>query len=185
MSLNPASFFFLIPILAVSVYAVALILQKALQTAIHKPLSDVHFERLLEQCQLGYAYVTEGLAPRHPVALVLEVSPAQRKRCAQTELSRYEDRIAYLPILANVATLLGLFGTVTGMILAFLALRAGGGADPAALAGGIAQSLIATALGLMAAVPCLGFHAVFQRRADRMASQLETLLDVLEEPRRE
>ena len=185
MSLNPISFFFLIPILAVSVYAVALILQKAYQTNAHKPLSDIHFERLLEQCQLGYSTIPANLGQRHPLAVVLVVATAQRRRCAQIELSRYEDRISYLPILANVATLLGLFGTVTGMIIAFLALRAGGGADPAALAGGIAQSLIATALGLMAAVPCLGFHAVLQRRADRMASQLETLLDVLEEPRRE
>ncbi len=185
MIVNPASLAFLIPILVVSVYAVALILQKYFQTKLSMPLQESHFETFLEQCQREGVFAERDLSPRHPLELVLQARPQQRRRCAQTELSRYEDRIAYLPILANVATLLGLFGTVTGMILAFLALRAGGGADPAALAGGIAQSLIATALGLMAAVPCLGFHALLQRRADRMASQLEALLDVLEDSARE
>ena len=183
MSLPIESLFFLVPILAVSVYAVALILQKVLQTRRYKPLASAEFDRFADHLQTGQSWLKYDLTlrPDHPLLVVLQAGRKERARRAQQELSRYEDRIAYLPILANVATLLGLFGTVSGMILSFLALRAGGGADPASLAGGIAQSLLATALGLTAAVPCLGFHAYLQRRSDLMAEQLEIVLNLVED----
>jgi len=75
--------------------------------------------------------------------------------------------------------LTGLFGTVVGMIGAFLALRSGGGADPSSLAGGLGQALVATAMGLVTAIPSLTAHAVFQRQIAEVASQMEALLSAL------
>src|SRR5690606_2726801 len=72
------------------------------------------------------------------------------------ELERY---LNTLGTVAVVSPLLGLLGTVTGMIRTFAALTAGGtGGDPAALAGGISEALISTAAGLVVAIPALIGH---------------------------
>ena len=65
------------------------------------------------------------------------------------------------------------------MIGAFLSLRSGGGADPSSLAGGLGQALVATALGLVTAIPSLAAYAIFQKRIQAVASQMESLLSVL------
>ncbi len=85
-----------------------------------------------------------------------------------------DKRIPYLVTLANIATLLGLLGTIQGLIQAFSAV---GGADPsqkaALLAGGISIALYTTAFGLIVAIPMLGMHAILQAKAHRIIDEID------------
>jgi biopolymer transport protein ExbB len=84
------------------------------------------------------------------------------------ELEKY---LNTLGTIASAAPLLGLLGTVLGMIQIFAVL--GGNPDPEALAGGISTALLTTAFGLFIAIPSLMFHRYFRRRIDEFAAKLE------------
>lgn len=85
-----------------------------------------------------------------------------------------ERRLSILHIVAQSAPLLGLLGTVTGMIQAFIRIQAlGGQVNPSDLAGGIWEALITTAAGLIVAIPALIAYIAFSRVADRFAREAE------------
>jgi biopolymer transport protein ExbB len=172
---------YLLPLLALSVYGVGLILHKRQVLRKARPLGPEAFDGLLTHAA-GVARAYTGVADTHPLNQLLSHSgeaPNLLQARAQALLARLEDRVSYFPALANVATLSGLFGTVCGMIGAFLSLRSGGGADPSSLAGGLGQALVATALGLVTAIPSLAAYAIFQKRIQAVAGQMEALLSVL------
>jgi biopolymer transport protein ExbB len=173
---------FVVPLLVLSVYGFGLILAKNKQFQSARPLKASQFNEFQGLLAKGDDNAVTKVPSGHPLALVASHSSqnkALRQVYAQGLLSTLEERLVYFPALANLATLTGLFGTVCGMIVAFLALRSGGGADPSALAGGIAQALVATALGLVTAIPSLAAHALFQRQLTTLTGQLETTLVVL------
>jgi len=71
------------------------------------------------------------------------------------EIQRSEGRIKHLAVIGNMTPLLGLLGTVTGMITAFSAISMKGANSPTAVAGGISEALITTAYGLIIAIPSI------------------------------
>lgn len=82
-----------------------------------------------------------------------------------------------LELIAGIAPLMGLFGTVLGMITSFRQLSAAGSAaDPSVLSGGIWEALLTTAVGLAVAIPVVALHAWLDRTVERTAHDLETLL---------
>lgn len=74
-------------------------------------------------------------------------------------------RIAFIKIISMVAPLLGLLGTVIGMIVTFQAITLFGTGDPKTMAGGISQALITTVLGLTVAIPTVLLHSIVDSRA--------------------
>lgn len=87
-------------------------------------------------------------------ALSVEAAQAETLRVARGLLERARAGLRALELFATIGPLLGLFGTVTGMISAFQALQeAGTRADPATLAGGIWEALLTTAAGMAVAIP--------------------------------
>ena len=86
------------------------------------------------------------------------------------DLERY---LTALGTIAAVAPLLGLLGTVLGMIEIFSAFMGSGMANAPQLAGGIAKALITTAAGLMVGIPALFFHRYLQRRVDELVVGME------------
>jgi len=75
--------------------------------------------------------------------------------------------IEYLNVLGNISPMIGLFGTVFGMIVAFQALVDGGGkADPVTLAGGISTALVTTFWGLVVAIPALSAYSIIRNKVD-------------------
>ena len=78
-----------------------------------------------------------------------------------------------LKIIAVVAPLLGLLGTVTGMIQTFQAITLYGAGDPQTMAGGISQALVTTVLGLIVAIPMVFLHWLASSRAKRIEGVLE------------
>ena len=97
------------------------------------------------------------------------------------ELGRY---LNALGTIAAVTPLLGLLGTVIGMISVFTNITTVGVGNPAQLAGGISQALITTAGGLMVAIPSLMFHRYFRAKVDGLVVDMEKeslkLVDVLQ-----
>ncbi|MDR6937341.1 MULTISPECIES: MotA/TolQ/ExbB proton channel family protein [unclassified Luteibacter] len=92
---------------------------------------------------------------------------------ASIELRDHLRRIYPLAIIATVAPIVGLLGTVAGMIEAFHALAFSGPVDPASLASGISKALVNTAAGLCVALPALAFYHGFKYRITAFGLELE------------
>ncbi|HEY7774996.1 MAG TPA: MotA/TolQ/ExbB proton channel family protein [Kineobactrum sp.] len=115
----------------------------------------------------------------NPLGRVLKVhedSPGMDTETLELKLSeailketpKLETGLTLLKIIAAVAPLMGLLGTVTGMIITFQAITIFGAGDPKAMAGGISGALITTVLGLLVAIPTVLLHTVVNGRAKRI-----------------
>jgi len=91
---------------------------------------------------------------------------------AETHIKK---RIPYLSAAANISTMLGLLGTVYGLIVAFQALGDTANTNAASLSEGIAAAMSTTAFGLCVAIPCMAAHAWLEARADALLSGMEAL----------
>ena len=89
------------------------------------------------------------------------------------ETPRINRMLMFLKIIAVVAPLLGLLGTVTGMIITFQAITLFGTGDPKLMAGGISQALVTTVLGLCVAIPTVLMHTLVASRARRLGQVIE------------
>ncbi|MEJ5358329.1 MAG: MotA/TolQ/ExbB proton channel family protein [Desulfobacterales bacterium] len=163
------------PILFCSVTALALILAKGFQ-----------FHGVRKRLSAG---LDELLAhpPREVTALLEEVRHgADRERIALTgthAVRELEKGLGVLGLIAGIAPLLGLTGTVTGMIQAFMSIAAHSGSriEPSMVAGGIYEALITTAAGLFVAVPSHVALHFLEGRLDGIALRMKSLtLAVLE-----
>lgn len=84
--------------------------------------------------------------------------------------------IGYISIIAQTATMVGLFGTVAGMVLAFDTMGLSGGSDPGALAANISMALITTAGGLVVAIPSIIMFYVFKNRYNKLVSDAQNVV---------
>ncbi len=103
-----------------------------------------------------------------PESLELKLAEAIVK-----ERPSIEKGLPALKIIAMVAPLMGLLGTVTGMIITFQAITIFGAGDPKAMAGGISAALVTTVLGLIVAIPTVLLHALLSARAKRILQVIE------------
>lgn len=93
------------------------------------------------------------------------------------ENARFQSRIAYLSVIGVIAPMVGLTGTVVGMIQAFAAMGQAGAADPSKLSGAIGHVLHATASGLAVAIPAFVFYYLLRNRVARRIHQLAVVLN--------
>lgn len=188
--LHPLNFFFYIPLLGLSIASVAIILER-LHDAVKNPLLHPRESKQLLQAlrqrdlgpmaellrggnQLEVQYIREYLHLRkmgHPHI------PIQMELLAREHILNREARLEGLSSIASIATMIGLLGTVTGMIWSFQTMSTAGRADPAIISGGIAQALITTAVGLGVALPSLAFFHFLRLRTRNLATRLEFLLE--------
>jgi biopolymer transport protein ExbB len=89
------------------------------------------------------------------------------------EIPRLERFLSTLGVLAGIAPLLGLLGTVAGMIETFHVITYFGTGDPRMMSGGISEALVTTMLGLSAAIPLMLCHTLLSRKVDNLISQME------------
>jgi len=101
---------------------------------------------------------------------IMKESIEEAGRQVVHDLERY---LNTLGTIASITPLLGLLGTVIGMIKVFAAIMEHGVGDPAVLAGGISQALITTASGLTVAIPTLMFYRYFRGRVDELVIKME------------
>ncbi len=142
---------------------------EATTARIRDMIANRQFTELIDFTENDPSFVSRAINP----ALKRAPSFPSMKEAMETAIGEQTAesfrRIEYLNIIGNLGPLLGLLGTVLGMIEAFDAMnRAGGNANPAQLAGGISKALAHTFLGLFLAVPCLAAFGVLRTMVDRL-----------------
>lgn len=177
-------------LLLMSVFALAIVLLKAWQFWRLRLWQREFIGQAAELFRAGREREALALLGRyrHPAALVLDAAirgvtrmgatstllREEVQRVAARELTRLRVLLRPLEVIAALSPLLGLFGTVLGMIEAFQALEgAGSRVNPAVLSGGIWEALLTTAVGLGVAIPAMAaFHAL-DRLVDGVAGDME------------
>lgn len=176
----------MLPILACSVLALAIVLERLWTLRRRRvvpprlvvqiwqwlqagELDDARLRALREGSPLG-RILASGLVNRVHSREVMKESIEDTGRQVAHELERF---LNTLGTIAAVTPLLGLLGTVLGMIQVFSVITAVGVGDPGELAGGISQALITTAAGISVAVPSLVFHRYFRGRVDELVLEME------------
>ncbi len=97
----------------------------------------------------------------------------------QDDKYRLERWIGAIAVIASVSPLLGLLGTVSGMIETFKMMTLFGTGEPEVVSGGISQALVTTEMGLVVAIPALILNAVLSRRAKSYYNELESFAILL------
>ena len=177
-------------LVVLSVVALAVILLKAWQFArlrlgSRAPLAEA--ERLWAGGRAGEALETLAASP-HPAARVLETAlrgqlrgdvdretvREEVQRVAAAQLAGLRSQLKVLEVIGALSPLLGLLGTVLGMIEAFQELEAAGSqVDPSVLSGGIWEALLTTAAGLAVAIPVVAVLSGLERVVERTAPLME------------
>jgi len=127
------------------------------------------------ECIARIVYKTLDFATKNPTASfdeVREVTEAEGTRQA----SILNNRISYLNDISRVAPMVGLFGTVIGMIKAFESIGKSTGVQHMELAPGVAQALVTTAAGLVVSIPSLIFYSIFRGRVQKLIAELEAAM---------
>lgn len=188
----------MLPILVCSILALAIILERswALRQGQVMPdgllaqvrvwlqqdaLDGDRLDALRNSSQLG-CVLAAGLNLHQQTLEERKTAIEDAGRRGAVELERF---LAALGTIAMISPLLGLLGTVWGLIVVFDQIMTTGLGQPSDLAGGIAQALITTAAGLAVAIPAVIFHRFFQRKVSVLISQMESvahqLMDVLQQ----
>ena len=134
-----------------------------------RSLTDKHVVALAQNSPLG-RILAAGVANRHRTRDIIKESIEDAGRHVVHELDRF---LNMLGTIAAVSPLLGLLGTVVGIISAFNAITSQGVGDPRALSGGIGQALIATAAGLCVAIPSLMGYRYLRGKVERLVVEME------------
>jgi biopolymer transport protein ExbB len=173
--------FVMIPLLVCSIVSVALSIERFLfwkkikaKEVVHEILRCVELQEFNQALDLGRSshlpiarVLSEGIAHRDP-------SPAKAmEAAAQAEASILKTRLGILDTIVTLAPLLGLLGTVVGMIGSFDIMSEAGMGQPHAVTGGVAEALIATATGLLIAILTLLSYNYFTNKTEREIEQME------------
>jgi biopolymer transport protein ExbB len=179
-------------LLAVSITALALVIERLLyffRNRFNTSRGLVEFRRLLTNSGAAEA-LNWSHAQKNPLGRMFTVALENLSLSAEEmgdllyslileERIRFERLLGGMGTLANVATLLGLLGTVTGLITAFNNIAVTGSGGPAVVSGGIAEALVTTAFGLFIGIPTLFFYNYFAKKAADLTITLESTSDRL------
>ena len=132
-------------------------------------LDDDRIAEIREGSALG-RMLAAGLVNRFHSREIMKEAIQDTGRQVVSHLERY---LNTLGTIAAIAPLLGLLGTVIGMIDVFGVIMQAGVGNPGVLAGGISKALITTAAGLSVAIPALMFHRYFNGRVDKLIIGME------------
>lgn len=161
--------FLMYPILLGSVIGVGIMIEKFIQ-----------YRKILRELEIPLSNIREkGIKPKILVPLL----EGLKNNCAEKEISiigtkqirQIEKGLSWLALIATVEPLLGLTGTVTGMIKVFIVIEKSTSVNPSILAGGIWEALITTAAGLLVAIPLHIGHHYLENRADEIAFLLKEI----------
>lgn len=141
------------------------------QRRVQKQLADP--AALQQNNALGRVLQGMNTAGEQVASVPPEALEARLDELLVRESAALEKGLSLVKLLAAMAPLLGLLGTVTGMIATFQAITLFGTGDPAMMASGISQALVTTVLGLLTAVPLLLAHLLLQGRSRQLARILE------------
>ena len=176
----------MIPILICSVLSLAISLERLLVLRVKKVapkdlmsniwllinnghMTNERMEDIKQQSPLG-AVIVAGYKNANQSRERMQESIQETASIVVHDLER---NLTALGTVAAIAPLLGLLGTVIGMIKVFSTIMIQGSGDAAILAGGISEALITTAAGMFVAIPTLIFHRYFHRKVDTLVLEME------------
>lgn len=182
----------MVPIVVASALALAIILERfwsLRRSAVAPPTLGAEVREWARTPKLDPAHL-EALEANSPLGELLAAALRARGRPHEVVRERVEDAgrhvvhrmeryLNTLGTIALVSPLLGLLGTVFGMIRMFLAVMVSGVGDPMKMAGGIGEALVCTAAGLCVAVPAYIFHRYFRGRVTELLVGMERELAML------
>ena len=182
----------LAPILLASAIALGIVLERfwsLRRNAVLPPQLGAQVLEWSRSPRIDPAHVRE-LAENSPLGEVLAAALSVRQRPREVIRERVEDAgrhvmhgldryLNTLGTIALIGPLLGLLGTVFGLIRMFLDVMAGGVGDPAKMAGGIGEALICTAAGMVVAIPAYIFHRYLRARVTTLGVEIEKQAAVL------
>lgn len=177
----------MVPILACSVGVVAIAIERTWALHPVKVIPSDLLGRVWHEVRVGGELSRDRLLELHdssPLGRIMaaglgnasqgrEIMKASIEEASVQVVHELERFLAPLGTIAAVAPLLGLLGTVIGMIKVFGALMLQGAGNPGVLAGGISEALITTAAGLTVAIPAMVVHRYFERRVDSLVVTME------------
>ncbi len=184
-------------IILLSVVAVALVIEYALSIRQKALLPDQDIDRLRSLIAGGrYDDIVKDATDGEVsfVTTVVAAGVKERSRGYEAVVRAMENRadeltgrllrkIEHLNMIANISPMLGLLGTVMGMVTSFNQISvAVGGVDPRRLAGGIFEALMTTVMGLIVAIPALYAFGIFRNRVDGLVAEATTHAEELVEP---
>jgi len=190
---NVIGFLDMVSIYACSIASIALIIEHALtirRSVIVPELSvaqiktmfdERRFREALEFCQADPSFVSGVVhAGLIEAANGYEAMERAMGDAAEERTARLYRKIEWLNLLGNIAPMLGLFGTVYGMMVCFSQIAAKGGkANPEDLAGGIMIALVSTFCGLLVAMPALSAYSIFKTRIEQMSMEAALVAEEL------
>jgi len=176
----------MVPILLCSVISLAIVVERCLSLRRNRILKYDILQRIEELLRDRKIPEATTLCKRYPssmtrilLAAILNHDKTRQdikeiiEDAGRHEIPVLERYLAVLGTIASIAVLLGLLGTVMGMIRTFNAIAALGYGHPEALAGGISEALIATAAGLAIAIPTLVLYNFFTSKVDSLVIEME------------
>lgn len=192
----------MIPILFCSVLAVAIIIERFINLRESKVIPNDFFNRIKGLLLEGHINEVLSICSKSnkPIAKIIEAGIMKYyfgrdeikeaiEDAGRHEIAYLEKYLNILSTIAAVAPLMGLLGTVWGMIKVFNVISMEGVGQADKLAGGISEALITTAAGLVVAILTLIFHNIFSERADRLILKMEKssmeLTEILSQGQRE
>ncbi|MGD8557695.1 MAG: MotA/TolQ/ExbB proton channel family protein [Chromatiales bacterium] len=196
LELVKAGGWLMLPILICSVLALAIIIQRFYTLRRSRVIPDGALQSVYRQYKAGNltSEYINSLRENSPLEQILAAALINRNqpRAVMKEAIEEEGRqivhgleyfLGALATIAAITPLLGLLGTVLGMIDVFAAIVTAGVGNPGVLAGGISKALITTAAGLSIAIPALIFHEILSSRVDQLILDMEDkavqMVDVL------
>jgi biopolymer transport protein ExbB len=188
MSLD--QFFIMGVLVAASVISIAFIIERGLALRVNKVMpaevkSAVETCRTLDDLPMLRRICEQHLSPLSRLLLFAEQhrhysrieNASGLETAARHEVSRLERGLVILEIIVGIAPLLGLVGTVYGLIALFASLGASGLGDNSAMSSGIALALRSTLLGLITAIPALVAWSYYSKKVETMAIEMASLCD--------
>lgn len=179
---------FMWPIIVCSIAAVGILLERLWTLQRKRVLPQELIKKVSDLADKNQVTpkVIEALEKNSPLGRVLAAALANRHRGREIMMERVEDTgrhvvhelerfLNSLGTIASISPLLGLLGTVSGIITAFNAVMMGGMGDPSKLAGGISQALITTAAGLSVAIPSLIAYRYLRGKVERIVIDMEKI----------
>lgn len=147
----------------------SVVMPAATTQMIREMIAQRRFQELIEFTENDPSFISKALNPALKRAPIFSSMKESMETAIGEQTAEQFRRIEYLNIIGNLGPLLGLLGTVLGMIQAFSEMNAKGGqANPADLAFGISTALTHTFLGLFLAVPCLAAFGILRTMVDRV-----------------
>jgi biopolymer transport protein TolQ len=152
-------------------------LQRLFETASNPGHKTVALERIFEAGMSEFLKLRGSRGGEVDRQAMLEGAQRAMRAGYQREMDGLESRLAFLASAGSVSPYIGLFGTVWGIMHAFTGLSTLQQASLAQVAPGIAEALIATAIGLFAAIPAVVAYNRFAHDIDRLANRFETFIE--------